>query len=174
MVKRFLGDSEENKKKYHKMWDDHHHDSSHGNNKKAKYDNMAYAGFEGLNGGATDWETNKGGTNNADWTDYNGYYGGHYGYGGWGGYGSHYGSGNRKNEEEDNWDDGSNDKEKEGYYPTRDEIKEDTRMLSKLKPDWLTNPWHYGYGHHWNGKAGTKDEEGDKKGEEKADDKAAI
>jgi len=27
MVRRFLGDSKENKKKYHKMWDDHKRDS---------------------------------------------------------------------------------------------------------------------------------------------------
>merc|ERR1712087_251362 len=96
---------------------------------------------------AHDWENGK--ASNADWTDHNGYWGGHYGYGGYG-YGG-YGSGHRKNEEEDNWDDGSNDKEKEGYYPTREEIKEDAKMLAKLKPDWMGNPWHhygYGYGHH--------------------------
>jgi hypothetical protein len=142
---------------------------------------MAYAGFEGMDGHrAADWENGK--AVNADWTDTNGYYGGHYGYGGYG-YGAH-GSGNRKNEEEDNWDDGSNDKEKEGYYPTREDIKEDTKMLSKLKPDWMTNPWHYGYGGYGYGgkdgksKDGDKKEEGKKgeeaKGDDKAEDKEAI
>ena len=139
---------------------------------------MAYAGFEGMDGHrAADWENGK--AVNADWTDNNGYWGGHYGYGGYG-YGAH-GSGNRKNEEEDNWDDGSNDKEKEGYYPTREDIKEDTKMLSKLKPDWMTNPWHYGYGYggkDGKSKDGDKKEEGKKgeeaKGDDKAEDKEAI
>jgi hypothetical protein len=135
---------------------------------------------------AADWENGKS-TSNADWTDNNGYYGGH-----WGGYGNHgYGSGKEKNEEENNWDDGSNDKEKEGYYPTRDEIKEDTKMLSKLKPDWIRNPWHYyggyGYGHGYGyggkdgkggkgGKDGEKGKEGEegKGGDDKAEDKAEL
>jgi len=93
MVKRFLGDSKENETKYHKMWDDHLRDSRYGgSDKKRKYDNLAYAGYEGLNGGASDWNSGYSG-GYPDWTDYNGY-GGGYGYGGYGGYG--YGSGNRK------------------------------------------------------------------------------
>ena len=82
MVKRFLGDSKENEKKYHKMWDDHDSDSRYGGmNKKRKYDNMAYAGFEGMDGHSGEKNSN------ADWNDYHGYYGGHYGWGGMYGYG---------------------------------------------------------------------------------------
>ena len=168
------------------MWDDQRTDSLYGGyntdaNKNRKYDNLAYAGYEGMDGHrGSNWEANNK-ADNTDWTDYNGYYGGHYGgYGhGWG-YG-HHGHGIQKNEEEDNWDDGSNDKEKEGYYTSRDEIKEDTKMLGKLKPEWMRNGWH-GYGGYGGygigmpegkGKKGEK-KEGDKKEEGKEEGKEAA
>jgi len=80
MVKRFLGDSKANEKKYHKMWDDHSKDAGvggyyggwggGGNSDKArKYDNLAYAGYEGMDGHrAANWEAG-GSTSNPEWTD---------------------------------------------------------------------------------------------------------
>ena len=50
---------------------------------------------------------------------------------------------NPDGEDEDSWDSGMDDKEKEGYYPTRDEITEDARMLRKHRPGWAG-----GYGLH--------------------------
>jgi len=77
----------------------------------------------------------------------------------------------------------SNDKEKEGYYPSRDEIREDAKMLSKLKPDWMNYGWGGwgGYG-GWGGpggkggKGGPPGKEGEGGGGDKGggDDKAAI
>lgn len=65
--------------------------------KKKKYDNLGYAGFEGISGGNRNWEAHDSSANTVDWTDYNGYGGGGYGYGGYGNHGR--GSGDRKNEE---------------------------------------------------------------------------
>ena len=76
---------------------------------------------------------------------------------------------NPDGEDEDSWDSGMDDKEKEGYYPTRDEITEDARMLRKHKPGWA-GYGGYGYGgyHGGAGGKGGKKEEG--KGEEKKEE----
>jgi len=70
----------------------------------------------------------------------------------------------------------SNDKEKEGYYPSRDEIKEDTKMLSKLKPDWMRSGYGYGgygYGGGFRDKDGkTPEEQKEGKGKKGKDSKA--
>lgn len=132
-----------------------------------------------MSGGARNWDAHDGNYNYGDWTDYSGY--GGRGYGNWG-YGWGRGSGDRHNEEEENWDDASNDKEKEGYYPTREEIKEDARMLGKLKPDWMNNGYGWGgyggYNAAYGGKGGKGGKEDKKamaeKKDEGGDDKAAL
>lgn len=92
-----------------------------------------------MNGGDLSWNNNyNGGYGN--WGDGGGYGGGD---GGYGGYGYHQNR-NKNMKREEDWSDTSSDKEKEGYYPTREEIREDTRMLGKLKPEWMTRGYGYG------------------------------
>lgn len=82
------------------MWDDHYEDAmGSGSSKKAKYDNLGYAGYEGLDPNrAKNWHNYYDyDYKYPDWTD-DGYYGGKYssGYGGYGGYGWRYGNWHRK------------------------------------------------------------------------------
>ena len=40
------------------MWDDHYADATYGgNDRKRKYDHLGYAGYEGMDGGAKDWNS---------------------------------------------------------------------------------------------------------------------